>query len=148
MILTGDTMTRPIIFSGPGGRGGGGGGGLHKRLRPHVEQHPRRQRVGQEPVGVGGGVSQLGGDTSVKEKTLLVNGIVVLNGASFWRVDNAGDPTRVGIDMMRKPSMLLLVEDFPTQEEVERIVSLANEPDTLWEVRLDSPKDDAEGGGA
>ena len=55
----------------------------------------------------------------------MLNGEVELNGVKFWRVDNLRKP-RVGLDMMKKPMMLLLKEDF-TLEAATTLVNVLNE---------------------
>lgn len=59
------------------------------------------------------------------------NGIVTVSGQQFWRVDNLGKQ-RFGIEMLQKPSMLLLVEDFP-DDAVDRYIDSMNAADAMVE---------------
>jgi hypothetical protein len=53
---------------------------------------------------------------------LLVNGKIIIAGREFWRVDLVG---REGMEMINKPSMLLLVEDW-THEKAQELVTNLN----------------------
>jgi hypothetical protein len=55
----------------------------------------------------------------------MLNGQITLGGQKFWRVDNLNKP-REGMEMLQKPMMLLLVEDF-TQEAVDALLKMMNE---------------------
>lgn len=45
---------------------------------------------------------------------LTLNGQCTIQGKAFWRVEDL-DKARVGLEMMYKPSLLLLVEDWPEE---------------------------------
>lgn len=54
----------------------------------------------------------------------IVNGKVTVLNQQFWRIDNL-NTERLGIEMLQKPSLLLLCEDHD-QASVDKVIKALN----------------------